>query len=108
MDGVGPRKTWVRKGSHRSPRVPLGNLRILRDSAAAGLVKHGCGLSTFLSEAVSQGMTSIVANASLIKKVYVPKYIYPFSKTVSSLINFAIALLPLAIVENCMHLILSS
>ncbi|MCI6850788.1 MAG: ABC transporter permease [Clostridiales bacterium] len=52
----------------------------------------------FLSEAVSQGMTSIVANASLIKKVYVPKYIYPFSKTVSSLINFAIALLPLAIV----------
>lgn len=52
----------------------------------------------FLVEAVSMGMTSIVLNASLIKKVYVPKYIYPFSRTISSLINFLFALMPLGIV----------
>ena len=52
----------------------------------------------FFSEAVSMGMTSIVLNASLIKKVYVPKYIYPFSRTISSLVNFLFALMPLGIV----------
>ncbi len=49
----------------------------------------------FFSEAVSMGMTSITSNASLIKKVYMPKYIFPVSKVLSSLVNFAIALIPL-------------
>ena len=44
------------------------------------------------------GMTSITGNASLIKKVYMPKYIYPFSKLFSSLINFGMALIPLLLV----------
>ena len=52
----------------------------------------------FFSEAVSVGMTSITGNAGLIKKVYMPKYIYPFSKLFSSLINFGLALIPLFIV----------
>ncbi len=52
----------------------------------------------FFNEAVSQGMSSITGNANLIKKVYMPKYIYPLSKLLSSLINFAITLIPLAIV----------
>lgn len=52
----------------------------------------------FFSEAVSMGMTSITGNASLIKKVYMPKYIYPFSKLFSSLINFGMALIPLLLV----------
>ena len=52
----------------------------------------------FFNEAVGQGMTSITGNANLIKKVYMPKYIYPLSKLLSSLINFAITLIPLAIV----------
>ena len=38
----------------------------------------------FFSEAVSMGMTSITGNASLIKKVYMPKYIYPVSRILSS------------------------
>lgn len=58
----------------------------------------GVLLFSFFAEAVSLGMTSIVINASLIKKVYVPKYIYPFSRTISSLINFLFALMPLGIV----------
>ena len=52
----------------------------------------------FFSEAVSMGMTSITGNASLIKKVYMPKYVYPVSRVISSLVNFALAILPLFIV----------
>lgn len=53
----------------------------------------------FFSEAVSAGMMSITSNASLIKKVYMPKYIYPVSKLLSSLINFSLALIPLLLVS---------
>ena len=53
---------------------------------------------SFFNEAVSMGMTSITGNASLIKKVYMPKYIYPVSRLVSSLINFALSFIPLLLV----------
>ena len=52
----------------------------------------------FMNEALSLGMTSISSNASLIKKVYMPKYIYPVSRILSSLVNFGMALIPLFIV----------
>ena len=52
----------------------------------------------FFNEAVGSGMASITGNAALIKKVYMPKYIYPLSKLFSSLINFSISLIPLMIV----------
>jgi len=52
----------------------------------------------FFSEAISMGMTSITGNASLIKKVYMPKYIYPVSRILSSLVNFALAIIPLLLV----------
>lgn len=52
----------------------------------------------FFNEAVSTGMTSITGNASLIKKVYMPKYIYPVSRMLSSLVNFALAIIPLLLV----------
>lgn len=60
-----------------------------------------CGiiLFNFFSEACGMTLVSIVGNASLITKVYVPKYIYPVTRTVSSLINFLIALIPLALVS---------
>ena len=38
---------------------------------------------------------SIIANASLITKVYVPKYIYPVTKVLSSLINLFLSMVPL-------------
>lgn len=53
---------------------------------------------SFFSEAISMGMSSVVGNASLIKKVYVPKYIYPVSRVLSSLTNFALSFLPLILV----------
>lgn len=52
----------------------------------------------FFSEAVSMGMTSITGNAALIKKVYMPKYIYPISKLFSSLINLGLTMIPLILV----------
>ena len=60
-----------------------------------------CGIVffNFFSEAVSMGMTSIVGNASLIKKVYMPKYVYPVSRIISSLVNFSLALIPLLLVS---------
>ncbi len=52
----------------------------------------------YFSETVSLGMTSITGNATLINKVYLPKYIYPVSKVFSSFINFALSLIPLFLV----------
>lgn len=53
---------------------------------------------SFFNEAVHLGMTSIIGNAGLIKKVYMPKYIYPLSRIITSLVNFALALLPLCLI----------
>ena len=53
---------------------------------------------SFFSEATSMTLTSIVGNASLITKVYVPKYIYPLTRVMSSTINFLLALIPLFMV----------
>ena len=48
-----------------------------------------CGnvIFTYFSESCGMALTSIVGNASLITKVYVPKYIYPLTRILSSLIN---------------------
>jgi len=45
----------------------------------------------FFSESTNQAMGSIIGNAHLIKKVYVPKYVFPISKIASSLVNFSFA-----------------
>ncbi len=58
----------------------------------------GTILFSFFNEASGFGLGSITGNASLIKKVYIPKYIYPLSKLISSLINFGISLILLAII----------
>ena len=50
---------------------------------------------SFFSEATSTGLASISGNASLITKVYIPKYIFPISTVLSSGINFALTLIPL-------------
>lgn len=50
---------------------------------------------SFFTECVTLGMDAIVMNASLITKVAIPKLIFPFSRALSSLINFLISLLPL-------------
>lgn len=47
----------------------------------------GSLIFNFFSEATSSSMTAITSNASLIKKVYIPKYIFILEKCTFSLIN---------------------
>ncbi|WP_127489946.1 ABC transporter permease [Paenibacillus ehimensis] len=58
----------------------------------------GIVMFNYMSEATSQAMTCIIQNASLINKVYIPKYIYPFSRVLSTGVNFVLSLAALYIV----------
>lgn len=53
----------------------------------------GYTIFNFFSEAVNLGIESIVGNSTLITKVYVPKYIYPFTRVCSSAINLFISMI---------------
>ena len=59
-----------------------------------------CGqlVFNFFNEASNMAMTSILGNASLIKKVYVPKYLFPLSRVCSSLVNMLTSFIALIIV----------
>lgn len=57
----------------------------------------GVVLFNFFQEVTGNSLSAIIGNAQLINKVYVPKYIYPLSKTLSSAINLGISILPLLI-----------
>ena len=46
----------------------------------------------FYSESTNFAMNSIISSASLIRKVHVPKYIFPLSKVLSSFVNLLFAL----------------
>lgn len=61
----------------------------------------GIVLFNFFNETTTVGLSSITANAPLITKVYVPKYIYPLTRMLSSSINVALSLIPLFIVTVC-------
>lgn len=52
----------------------------------------------FFNECAGMCLNSITGNAALITKVYVPKYIYPISKMLSSGINMLLSFIPLLIV----------
>ena len=55
----------------------------------------GLVLFNYFSEASNLAMSSVVANFSLINKVYMPKYIFPLSKCLFVGINFLLTLIPL-------------
>ncbi len=52
-------------------------------------------LFSYFSSATKSGLKSISGNASMIKKVYVPKYIYVFSSVISNFVTFLISLIVL-------------
>ena len=73
----------------------------------------GLVLFNYFSEASNLAMSSVVANFSLINKVYMPKYIFPLSKCLFVGINFLLTLIPLYLVifltgtgVNVYHLLL--
>lgn len=54
-----------------------------------------CGnlIFSYFNESTSQGMTSLMGNASIFTKVNVPKYLFLLSKNVQTLINFGLTLI---------------
>lgn len=61
----------------------------------------GFAIWNFFSEATSNSLSSILSSAPLIKKVYIPKYIFPLEKCLFSLVNFFFTLIAVAIVMLC-------
>ena len=55
-------------------------------------------LYDFYSQSTKRSMKAIRGNASIIKKVYVPKYIYPLSMVLSTFVTFLISLTVLVLV----------
>ena len=53
---------------------------------------------SFFSEATNTAMTSIISNGGLIKKVYIPKYIFALSKVMFSFTNMLFSLVAVVIV----------
>ena len=82
--------------------VVFGNLlgRTAQDKAFAGVpfpvyVLTGRLLYSFFSSSTNSAMKSIRANSAMIKKVYVPKYMYPLSGILSNFVIFLISLVVL-------------
>lgn len=59
-----------------------------------------CGqtLWTFFNESTSVAMTSVLGNGALIRKVYIPKYIFPISRVLSSFVTMSFSLAAIIIV----------
>ena len=62
-------------------------------------VLSGRLLYSFFSSGTKAACKSIRSNASIIKKVYVPKYIYPFSTIIANYLIFLVSLSVLVIVS---------
>lgn len=58
----------------------------------------GLVMFNYFSEASNLAMSSVVANFSLINKVYMPKYIFPLSKCIFVGINFLLSQIPLYVI----------
>ncbi len=55
----------------------------------------GLTFFNYYSEASNSAMSAVVANFSLLNKIYIPKYIFPLSKCLFVGINFLLTLIPL-------------
>lgn len=62
-------------------------------------------LFDFFQQSTKKGMRSIRGNATIIKKVYVPRYIYPLSNVLSTFVTFAISLIDLVVVIGFFNII---
>lgn len=58
----------------------------------------GQTLFSFFNESTTMAMDSIINNSALIKKVYIPKYIFPLSRVLSSFVTFLFSLAAIVIV----------
>ena len=74
--------------------------KIFQNSIPNFTVYVMCGivLYNYLSDSSTLGMQSIIGNAGLLTKVYIPKYIFPISKAISASINLGISMIPLMLI----------
>lgn len=75
-----------------------------KDQSFPVYILTGRLLYTFFSNATKAAMKSIRSNGAMIKKVYVPKYIYPLSSVISNYIIFLISLIVLAVVAIVLNI----
>ncbi len=59
-----------------------------------------CGrlIYEYNAESTKTAMNSIIGNSSLIKKIYIPKYVFPLSNSLAALVNMAFSIIALIIV----------
>jgi ABC-2 type transport system permease protein len=53
---------------------------------------------TFNSDATNNSLNSITGNSALIKKIYIPKYLFPLSKAITALVNFFFSFIALIVI----------
>ncbi len=58
----------------------------------------GYSIWTFFCEATQGSLNSVLGSAALIKKVYIPKYIFPLEKCLFALVNFSFTLVAVLVV----------
>lgn len=71
------------------------NLRKTADATFPVYILTGRLLYSYFAQSTRQAMKSIRSNSGMIKKVYVPKYIYPLSDILSNYIIFLISMIVL-------------
>ncbi|MDL2325194.1 ABC transporter permease [Ruminococcaceae bacterium OttesenSCG-928-A16] len=83
----------------------MGNAENMQINAISGqppnfaiYLLSGQLIFSFFSEATNLAMDSVLGSASLIKKVYIPKYIFPLEKVIFSFVNALFSLIALIIV----------
>lgn len=79
--------------------VVFGTLMGVKDKAFPVYILAGRLLYTCFSQSTTAALKSIRQNASMIKKIYVPKLLYPISGILFNYIIFLISLIVLAAVE---------
>ncbi len=75
--------------------IVFTRFRSKNDPAFPVYILTGRLLYSFFSQSTKQAMKSIRSNSGMIKKVYVPKYIYPLSNVLSTYITFIISMIVL-------------
>ena len=78
--------------------IVFGTLFGNKDPQFPVYILTGRLMYSFFSSATNGAMKAIRTNAGMIKKVYVPKYIYPLSSVLFNYIIFAISLIVLVVV----------
>ena len=78
--------------------IVFGTLFGNKDRTFPVYILTGRLLYTFYSSATKAALKSVRANSAMIKKVYVPKYLYPLSSVLFNYVIFLISLIVLVLI----------